>query len=770
MGCCVVRVRLTAICILVAAAVASGAAAQGVASGQIRGRVVSGRDSEPLGLVQVALMGTMFSAVSDADGAFRITGVPAGSYTLQASAVDYRVIQQVFTLAAGESKAFEIVLTPTTITLTDTAVVSADPFVETQPAASGFTLQGDEQKNLASVLSDDPLRAVQSAPGVTSNDDFSSAFSVRGAPFRRIGVYLDGVLLHSPFHTTDGVADNGSLTVFNGDLTDDLTLYQGGWPVRYSDRTAGVLAVDTREGTRQELRTQVSASASNASVLAEGPLGASKRGSWLFDFRRSYLQYILNRIDLGDQPPIAFGFTDGEGRLDFDLAPRHAVSLTYLDGTSAVDRSRFVAELGPNTVMTSGFRFTMVNLGSRYATPRLLVSTHAAVSREKGGVDNRDLLPLSAETYMDGTARSDATFLWTSRNTFDFGGQYRHTRERGATTQLVYAPSLTSTRDDFNGAANEAGAYVEDEITVRGARLVAGARLDDESVEAAPVTSPFASVAFDASSRTHVQFDWGEYAQFPELSQVFSTFAVNRLVPERATHYDAAIDRRLDSRTRLRLEFYDRQDHDLLARPALEPRLSPGGAVIDAAPGASLLNSEDGYGRGVEVMLQRRTANGFTGWVSYAYGRAIVSDAVLAQSFPADYDQRHTVNAYISRRIRPTVNFSGRFTFGSGMPLPGFYQFDAGVYDLATDRNGVRAPAYERTDVRLNKAYVHQNFNATLFAEVVNVTNHSNRDFDAAGPYDPQTRRNTPTFYSMFPILPSVGMVVSFGTHRQSGG
>ena len=692
-----------------------------------------------------------------------MTAVPAGSYTLQASVVGYRVIEQMFALAAGESKTFEITLTPNTITLTDTAVVTADPFTEPQESAAGFTLQGDEQKNLASVLSDDPLRAVQSAPGVTANDDFSSAFSVRGAPFDRIGLYLDGILLHSPFHTVDGIADNGSLTVFNGDLTDDLTLYQGAWPVRYSDRTAGVLAVDTREGTREEFRTQVSASASNASMLAEGPLTKSKRGSWLIDFRKSYLQYILNRIDLGDQPPLAFGFTDGEARIDYDLTSRHALSLAYLDGTSAVDRTRFQSTLGPNTVMTSGFRFTMVNLGSRYATQRLLVTSHLAVSRETGDVDNRDRLPLSGQTYIEGTARSDGTFNWT-KNTVDFGGEYRHVRQHGTTTQLLYTPALTTTIDAFAGTGDEAGAYVQDAFALRKTHITAGGRVDGHSLMPALVASPYASVATDVSTKTRLQFDLGEYAQFPELSQIFSTFATMQLRPERATHYEAAVERRLDSRTRVRLELYDRQDRDLLARPLLDPRLSVNGVVVNAAPNAPLVNSESGYARGIEVMVQRRTANGFTGWVSYAYGRTIVRDSVLGLAFPSDYDQRHTINAYISRRLRPTVNFSGHFAYGSGMPLPGFYQIVDGVYDLSPFRNGLRAPDYQRIDVRVNKAYVHQKYNATLYAEVVNLTNHSNRDFDVPGPYDPVTRRNTPTFYSMFPILPSVGIVVTFGS------
>src|SRR5262249_33225953 len=158
---------------------------------------------------------------------------------------------------------------------------------------------------------------------------------------------------------------------------------------------------------------------------------------------------------------------------------------------------------------------------------------------------------------------------------------------------------------------------------------------------------------------------------------------------ERAIHYDASIEERLNERTRIRLEFYDRQDRDLLARPALDPRLNFAGLVVGADPGAALLNSERGYARGLEVFGQRRTENGLTGWISYAYGRTIVSDGALGVKFPSDYDQRHTFNAYASRRVRPTVNLSGKFVFGSGMPLPGFYHRTDDGYEISSNRNGV---------------------------------------------------------------------------------
>jgi len=749
-------------------------------TGEVRGRVVSSRDNQPLSLVQVQIQNagasadtptnTPYRAVTGSDGTFSITGVPPGNYALQTTTVDYYLVRQEFTLAAGESKNFEIVLSASNDQRKDTVVVSESPFgAAPVPAASAITLEGEERKNLASVLADDPLRAVQGLPGVTSNNDFDSEFSLRGASFDRIGLYLDGVLLHSPFHTTDGQSGDGSLTIFNGDMTDDMTLYEGAWPVCYSDRTAGILAVDTREGNRQQIQGRLEASASNAGGLFEGPIGKKQRGSWIVSFRKSYLDYILNRIDFGDQPPLAFGFTDGEARLTYDLTSKHTVSLSDVEGASGVDRTHFQSELGPNTVMTSGFRFSLLNLGSRYApNSRVLITNHLAWSRERGDVENRDVAQLNRQAYGEWTWHGDVSLSWLSdkpgKNTLDFGGLFRQLRQDGSMLQFVYTPVQVPSQDFFRGSGNRAGGYVQQSYGLFSDRihLTAGVRQDEFSQSSVQVTSPYASASFMPLKNTHLQFDWGQYAQFPELNQIFSTFTHMPLLPERSTHYEAVVEQTLDERTRLRVEFYDRQDRDLLARPLLDPRVLFNGSIFNALPNAPWLNSERGYSRGAQIFLQRRTANGFTGWISYAYGRAIISDGDLGLSFPSDYDQRQTLNAYVSRRLRPTVNVSARFTYGSGMPLPGFYRQDATAYFLTTNRNGLRAPSYQRTDLRLNKAYVHKKSKITLFAEVINLTNHHNRDFDSPGPYDSITGRTYPNFFSMFPILPSAGMVYEF--------
>ena len=102
-------------------------------TGEVRGRVVSSRDNEPLSQVQVQIQdasssaSTALQAVTGADGTFSITGVPAGNYVLRTTTVDYYLLRQEFTLAAGESKNFDIVLSAS-MDRKDTVEVSAGAF------------------------------------------------------------------------------------------------------------------------------------------------------------------------------------------------------------------------------------------------------------------------------------------------------------------------------------------------------------------------------------------------------------------------------------------------------------------------------------------------------------------------------------------------------------------------------------------------------------------------------------------------------------------
>jgi hypothetical protein len=732
-------------------------------AGEVRGIVLDAHGGEPLSRVQVQLVSTRHRTLTDEAGRFWFGPVAPGDYDLHVTTVGYRLLKKSFSLSAGELKEFEVVLNADILRPTDSVEVTAGPFEPFRhDSPSELTLTGVEAKNLASVLADDPLRAVQSLPGVASNDDFESRFSLRGADYSRVGLYLDDVLLHSPFHTVAGEQGTGSLTALNGDTLDSIALYSGAYPARYADRTGGALAVETREGTRLAPAVRFTASASNAGLVAEGPIGRNRRGTWLASFRKSYMQYILRRTT--SDPSFAFGMLDGQTKLGYDLTARQHLSLTLADGYSDLDRTRAIGKLGMNAIITSGYHLSLAGLSWRYAPDeRLLVTTQIAFTRERFNNRSRDSLDLEAGSYGEWVWQSQATWIWGPGNTLDAGFSFRRIRDIGFENRYQFNPFAVQRLEDYRGHAWREGGYVEQAWNRWSGRLrfSTGARWDRHGVDQVQAVSPHVSLGVSVRRGTEFRFGWGQYVQYPELLYLFSRIGGKGLLPERSNHLLASVEQRLGERTRLKAEFYERRDRDLLFRPFYEPRLIAG-KVFNPPASPPALNSLRGYARGFEVFLQRRSANRLSGWVSYAYGRTRMRDGAARITFPADVDQPHTVNVFGSYRIRPTVNLSLKWLYGSGYPLPGFYRMEAGQYYLAESRNSLRLDTYQRIDARVNKAYVYPRWKLTLYGEVINLLNRANYRFSSFDGYNSKTGRVSMSLTKMFPIIPSLGVVLEF--------
>ncbi|HWQ54324.1 MAG TPA: TonB-dependent receptor [Bryobacteraceae bacterium] len=726
-------------------------------SGRVSGVVVDARGGEPLARVQVQLTGTAFSAVTGATGGFAIEGIPPGEYTLHVSTVGFRLLTRAFVLGPREVKEFEVALSPDTFRQVDRVEVRSGPFdLVRQDSPSQLVLAGTEARNLGSVLADDPIRAVQSLPGVASNDDFNAQFSIHGAGYHRIGVYLDDFLLHTPFHTVQQEV-GGSLTMFNSDMLEAMELHPAAFPSRFGDRTGAALDVHTREGSRSEPSFRAAASFSNVSVMGEGPLG--KRGSWAAGARKSYLQYLIGRSSTDSS--LAFGFTDTQGRISYDPARRHNVSLSYLEGYSDLDRSRARDRLGANAVMNANYHVILANAAWRY-TPRedALLSSRLVYLRERFGNRNAQELELGAGYYGEWTWRTDGTWAWSNRTPLDAGISIRRLRDDGFANRYQFNPFAVRRLDEYRGNALRTGGYAEQSWSGWEGHLHAtvGGRWDRHSITGLSVLTPQGSVGFVLGS-TRLQFGWGQYAQFPEMMQLLSRTGSRALLPERATHYVASVEQRLGDRTRLRAEFYQRYDRDLLFQPLLDPRILEG-RIFNPPLDPPWRNSMRGYARGIDLFLQRRSANKLTGWISYSLGYARVRDGVAGVNFPADRDQRHTINIFASYRLLPSVNLSAKWLYGSGYPIPGFLAWDGSRHLLAAERNALRMGPYRRADLRVNKAWAYARWTLTLYGEVVNLTNRRNRRFDVFNGYNSRTGYANLTFDTMFPILPSLGLVL----------
>lgn len=735
----------------------------------LRGIVRDAQSGEPLARARVVLAcpAARASAVTAADGTFEIAAPAGEGCTLEASSVGFRPLR----LGTGASTSFEFALAPEYLARADRIEVTAGPF---EPVAASSpserTLTGAEMKNLGGVLADDPLRAVQSLPGVSANNEYVAQFSLRGAGFTQVGLYLDGVLLHSPFHTVQTQASTGSLTLFPGDVIEEMTLHLGAPPVRYPDRGVGALDVRLRDGWRDNLRVRLNAGAAGIGIIGEGPL-AGGRGSWLASARKSFLQYLLRRSAAEDT--LAFGFIDAQGRLAWDLTSRQRVRLTVMDGVSDLDRSRGRDRLGINGIMRGDYRMSLGTAGWTWTpTGRLTVTQSAAWLRERFVNRNPNELDLQGGLYGEWVANTDTQWQWAPTAGLAAGTSFRRVRDGGFLNRYQFNPLAVRRRETWDATAWRAGGYVEQHAAAAGGRLrlSAGARWDASTAVEPRAVSPHASVTGPLWRGARWQTAWSQSAQYPELSLLTLSRTGNAaLLPARATHSVAALEQGLTERTRLRVELYQRQERDLIFQPLIEPRRLASGALFVPPPDPRWENSARGRARGVEVFLQRRSANRVSGWVSYGYAKARWFDGVTGARGFTDFDQRHAVNGYASYRFKPAWLVSTRYSYGSNFPVPGFFRREGERYFLASERNGVRLPGYHRVDVRVNRSFQWRQWRGTWYAEVVNLTNRENLRYDSFGGFNAGTGQAFPRTDRLFPVLPAAGVTFEWDARAWQG-
>src|SRR6185295_2481419 len=169
----------------------------------------------------------------------------------------------------------------------------------------------------------------------------------------------------------------------------------------------------------------------------------------------------------------------------------------------------------------------------------------------------------------------------------------------------------------------------------------------------------------------------------------------------------------------------------------------------------------DGYARGVEVMAQRRSTRGISGWISYSYGVNRYTDRLTGETFDGDFDQRHTFNAYGLYRVTSRFSVAAKLRAGSNTPAVGYWEQRGDAYFIAASRNRVRVPVYSRLDLRANRTFNWERKRLTLFVELLNALGHDNVRFEQPG-VNLRTLQAFGLFSSMIPFVPSAGVLIEF--------
>jgi hypothetical protein len=632
-----------------------------------------------------------------------------------------------------------------------------------EPAvAAEQTLWSRELQQLRGILTNDPLRAVQVLPAVAAGDDFRSEFAIRGAGVEHMTFTFEGISTPFLLHTVRRVQDSGSVAMINGDVLEEISLLNGAYPQRHGNRLGAEIDFHMREGSRERVQSHVSVSALDASGVVEGPLGSSKRGSWLFSARKSYLDLLVER--LYPEQNVSFGFLDAQAKLTYDVTPRHQIHVAFTGGSSRLERQPDL--LGAGNLRNADNQSAMGVLTWRYLpSPRVSLVQRVGVADNTFRNMSRDGAELDAGDAQDVVYRADLAFSPGAPNgrvMVESGGDVR--RSAGGGREQRLSNGRFQSREDYNSVATASSAYAQARLgSTKGGSLTPGVRIDRRSLIARTTASPWIQTLWPLTAwpgALTVRAGGGVHRQEPDFAEVLGSRGTRDLRPERAYHADIGVEGRIGATSRWQMTMYNREDRDLLRLPDSELRVVNGALVFPPLT-TRYRNALDGHARGVEWLVQRQSPNGFSGWASYALGFVWYRDVTTGETFWGDFDQRHTVNLYGTYRLSDRLSLSARFRLGSNFPVAGYWDPRGGTYFVGTERNSVRIPSYSRLDVRANRTFTWDQKRLTLFLEAINVANRTNARV-AVPSINRGTFETTGLFERMVPLVPSIGILLEF--------
>jgi len=293
----------------------------GVLTGNVRDSI-----GDPVDLANVTLLGTQVGTMTSADGTFSLE-IPSGrSYTVVVSCVGYRTYQFAIRFQPGESEERSIALQRDIRSLREVSVSAR------QERASTFHRIDVEELNYMPTTTGKVEAIIKSQAGVSSNNELSSQYSVRGGNFDENLVYVNDIEIYRPFLVRSGQQEG--LSFVNSDLVSSVKFSAGGYDARYGDKMSSALDITYR-------RPRKFAGSSSVSLLgASAHLeGASKtqRFTFLAGYRYKTTSYLLNTLETsGDYKP---QFSDLQTLLTYQLSRK--VEISFL-GNYSSNRYQFI--------------------------------------------------------------------------------------------------------------------------------------------------------------------------------------------------------------------------------------------------------------------------------------------------------------------------------------------------------------------------------------------------------------------------------------------
>ena len=247
---------------------------------KLRGTIVD-EDQEPIPMVIVRIEGQGIVATAGLDGKYNIAFHTADSVVVVYQMMGFQKRQKVLKKPVGEL-VMNIVMKSTDRRLDDVEVVESR-----RQMSQNQTLNTQELKRLPSTTGNAVEELVATQAGVSTHNELSSQYNVRGGSFDENFVYINGVEVYRPLLISSGQQEG--LSVINSDMVEKVDFSAGGFEAKYGDKMSSVLDITYHKPKGWEGSLQ-------GSLL--GASGYAGYGNKKFSFSNG-LRYKTNQYMLG---------------------------------------------------------------------------------------------------------------------------------------------------------------------------------------------------------------------------------------------------------------------------------------------------------------------------------------------------------------------------------------------------------------------------------------------------------------------------------------
>jgi hypothetical protein len=308
---------------------------------------VQNNEGQALEVATVSIKGSTTAIQTDAAGNFELQVQPGVNITVVVQYLSFKTLETRYKLAAGETRKVVLVLEPETKILKDITVRARNEN-DTRDQPSIMKIDPRLSRTLPSAFNDFNKLLV-TLPGVVSNNELSSTYSVRGGNFDENLVYVNGMEIYRPFLVTTGQQEG--LSFVNPDMAGNVEFSSGGWQPKFGDKLSSVLNINYKQP--QEFAASLTGGLTGGSAHVEAA-SKNKKVTYLFGARHKDARYLFHKLEVnGDYKPV---FSDFQSYITYNFSKDSVLNpnvpvKTTLGILTSFARNRY--QLSPSTSETS---------------------------------------------------------------------------------------------------------------------------------------------------------------------------------------------------------------------------------------------------------------------------------------------------------------------------------------------------------------------------------------------------------------------------------